>query len=94
MRRRAIIGLGGAALMARAARATLPDRAVLLAPGPTDARLAQLATRLAEGLPPLLPTALHLSVQPDSMPLTADLEARIARDGMSQIRAGLRLPLR
>jgi hypothetical protein len=62
MRRRAIIGLGGAALMARAARATLPDRAVLLAPGPTDARLAQLATRLAEGLPPLLPTALHLSV--------------------------------
>lgn len=38
--------------------------------------------------------ALHLSVHPDSLPLTADLEARIARDGMSQIRAGLRLPLR
>lgn len=38
--------------------------------------------------------ALHLSVQPDGLPLTADLQARIARDGMSQIRAGLRLPLR
>ncbi len=36
--------------------------------------------------------ALRLGVQPDFTPLAADIEARVARDGLSQIRADLRLP--
>lgn len=62
MRRRTMIGLGVAGLLGGPARAALPDRAVLLAPGPGDSPLARLAERLAEALPPLLPSALHLSV--------------------------------
>lgn len=57
-----MIGLGVAGLLGGRARAALPDRAVLLAPGPADAPLARLAERVAEALPPLLPTALRLSV--------------------------------
>ncbi|MCX7685166.1 MAG: hypothetical protein N2Z67_07845 [Acetobacteraceae bacterium] len=62
MRRRTIIALGAAGLLAGRARAALPDRAVLLAPGPAESPLARLAERLAEALPPLLPSALRLSV--------------------------------
>ena len=62
MKRRTMIGLGVAGLLGGRVRAALPDRAVLLAPGPADAPLARLAERLAEALPPLLPTALRLSV--------------------------------
>jgi len=62
MRRRTMIGLGATGLLGGRARAALPDRAVLLAPGPGDALLARFAERLAEALPPLLPSALHLSV--------------------------------
>lgn len=62
MKRRTMIGLGVAGLLGGRARAALPDRAVLLAPGPGDAPLGRLAERLAEALPPLLPSALHLSV--------------------------------
>lgn len=62
MKRRTMIGLGVAGLLGGRARASLPDRAVLLAPGPGDSSLARLAERLAEALPPLLPSALHLSV--------------------------------
>jgi hypothetical protein len=60
--RRGVVWLGLAGLACGPARAALPDRAVLLAPGPAESPLARLAERLAEALPPLLPSALHLSV--------------------------------
>lgn len=37
--------------------------------------------------------ALRLSVQPTSTRLSAELEARVSRDGLSQIRTDLRVPL-
>lgn len=61
MRRRAMLGLAAAAWAAPAA-ALLPERVRLIAPGPAEGPLALLAARLAEGLPPLLPSALSLAV--------------------------------
>jgi hypothetical protein len=77
--RRGLAGLGLAGLAIARARAALPDRAVLLAPGPADSPLARLAERLAEALPPLLPSALHLSLSlaggPDGLAAAARFAA-------------------
>lgn len=79
MKRRTMVGLGVAGLLGGRARAALPDRAVLLAPGPRDAVVARFADRLAEALPPLLPSGLHLSVTlaggPDGLAAAARFSA-------------------
>jgi hypothetical protein len=88
MTRRGVLAVGAALLLPARRAEALPDRARLLAPGPAEAPLAVLAARLAERLPPLLPSALSLTVALSGGP---DGLAAAARFGADRDEASLLL---